>query len=285
MGMTDKFRLTKKKKQAEEDKTGHMLYDLAEHISHVNSALGLQTADYREDEELSLAIERMNNQLTHIESTLLLGQYSPSGKIQKDFNDLKKERKRLQDTVLKMGDEAAALSAEIEKNKADLESLQGTVLNQRNHISELTLQLEKAAESEQNVRQQLEQAMADCGQAQTALHKKEEAYLHTLRQFISFRDQLFAQLAYLKAEHDTGAIKTAEGMLMVLRNVFEDAGIVVLDQVGKYDSSKQYISRTIPTDNIEQNMQIKETTKEGYLFEEKLIRQQEVAVYHYKQNI
>lgn len=265
------------KKQAIKNETEDRLYDLTKHINKLNTVLNLRTVDCQKGEELSVVFERINDQLTLIEDTLLLGEYSPRGKIQDEINKFEKEQAVLQENISQMGETIDQMHEKSEKMSAEIKTLRSTEAEQKQSIKDLNVQLKEAADNEQKILLQSEQIKASHKQSQDALK-------NVLVQMISYRDQLFAQLDYAKTEHDAKAIKIIKGMLMILKSVFEDAGIVILDQAGKYDSAKQYISRTIPTDNIEQDMQIKETTKEGYLFGEKIIRQQEVAVYHYKQN-
>ena len=262
----------RKIRQKEIVDAGRMVNESIGHVNEINMLLDLEPMQHQEGGDVSLTLARINNQLSHIAGVLMLGQYSPQGELRKKMQYMKDERdslqSRLQNHINEVNGQVEILSEEAKRLKEEKDAMNDT-------ISNLNRQLDMQKINCDSLKEQL----------QDAIHNEQEVRqgcLNTINHIISFRDQLFSQLGYAKAGHDEKGICIIEGIIMILGEVFRESGVVILDNSGEYDSKSQYITGTAQTDNSDLDMQIKETTKEGYLFEGKLIRQQEVVVDRYE---
>lgn len=266
--MLDLFSNRKKRPQEIVD-AERMINESIEHVNGINLLLDLEPMQHQEGGDISFTLARINNQLSNIANVLRLGQYSPQGELRKKMQYIADERdslqSRLQNRINEMNGQIEKLSEEAKRLKEEKNALNDSLGNLNRQLDMQKLNCDSLKE-----------------QVQEAVHREQEVRqgrLNTIRHIISFRDQLFAQLGYAKAEHDEKGSCIIEGIIAILSDVLRESGVVILDDSGKYDSKSQYITGTVQTDNMDQEMQIKETTKEGYLFEGKLIRQQEVVVY------
>ena len=260
-----------KKKQKEIVDMERMVAESIRYVNDINLLLDLEPVLHQEGADVSLTLERINNQLSNIANVLRLGEYSPQGELRRKMQCIEDEKASLnislQNHINEVSGQAEALSEEVKILKEERNTL-------KDSNSDLCKQLDMQKISSASLKEQL----------QEATHNEQEIRqdrLNTINHIISFRDQLFSQLGYAKAEHDEKGICIIEGIITILRDVLRESGVVILDNSGEYDSKSQYITGTVQTDHIDQDMQIKETTKEGYIFDGRLIRQQEVVVYRY----
>lgn len=234
--------ITRRRKRKEEaDETRRMINNSIGHINDIHGFLGLEPMPDQEETNISLTLARIDNQLSNIFHILTLGDYSPRGELQKEMRRIEDERDSLQGKLQKQIEQTDEMRRQAEE--------------QSNFIGKLNKQLDA--------------------------QKKSDAYLSTIKHMISFRDQLFSQLGYARAGDDEKGICIIEGIITILSDTLRESGVVILDQCGEYDPKSQYVSGTVQTEDRDLDMHIKETTREGYLLDGKLIRQQEVVVYRY----
>lgn len=107
----------------------------------------------------------------------------------------------------------------------------------------------------------------------------EEKPSATAQELIKLRDWV------LLAKHGDGEEKASEGVLdgiyERLGGILEKEGIIAFQAVGKFNYERQKIVSTQVTDDSSQEDLIYDTVRPGYLFNEILIRPQEVIVYTY----
>lgn len=276
--MLERFSNGRKKQNttAEAEKT---VWETVRKINDINGLLELDTMQLREGEEIVFTLSRVNDQLSDIADALLRGQYAPQGELQRRMRRLEDEKAKSREEANKEGARAEALSGRIEGLRREKEDLSDQLNRQKKDGDSLREQLREAECNGKEYLRRAQRGEEEVKRLQEAYQKKEKGHLNTIRHMISFRDQLFSQLGYARASGDEKGIRIIEGILTILGDALRESGVTILDQAGEYDSKRQYIAGTAHTDNTARDMWIKETTKEGYLFEDKLIRQQEVVVF------
>lgn len=273
--------LNKKGKMSIDDES--MLNDCIMHINEISVLLGQENIVCMDD-DIPSTIDKLHDQLSLITALLSEGQYLPRGEIQNKIERLENSESQLQTKLQEAQKQTEDLSGKIIDLTRENSDLCQQVAEMKNKLGDSQILLEQANIDKQQMRCQLEEKKIYSDQMEKVVHKREENFVNLCNSVISFRDQLFAQLTFAEAEQNPQAIDIIKGIIILSRGVLEENNIEILDQGGVYDREVQYIAGSVSADRKEQDMQIKETVKEGYRFESKLIRQQEVILQRFCQD-
>lgn len=106
----------------------------------------------------------------------------------------------------------------------------------------------------------------------------------TIRNIIAMRDNLLISRDFIRenSSQDKTALKVVENQLKETGNILNKMGVEILENEGLFDSSKQTIVDTRTTNEPSLNNKIAEIFRPGYIYEDSIIRGQEVIVYIYE---
>ncbi len=99
----------------------------------------------------------------------------------------------------------------------------------------------------------------------------------TAKDLMGLRDSILAA----KIAGIASASDVLEGMYYQLGQILENEDVISFEDTGMFDSTKQKIMGTEMSDDSSKNDTICSTIRPGYLFQEKVIRPQEIIVYTY----
>lgn len=257
----------------------NLLSDLTGRINQLEILLGQEPLTFGNCEDAF-------SELDNIIGSLNEGKYLPETEWDRKVNELE-IRLANQQMLLEKADEDKEIllsdkrkSEQVEKDLVcRVSELEKELSSSGRNIEELQNQLKQMLENEKQLRRQLSDI-----KDRTAGRSRETNFVNLCNSVVGFRDQLFSQQKYAEAEHDEAALKIIGGIIILSRSIMEDNHIRILDGEGKYESALQCIAGVCATETESMDMQIKETVREGYMYEGKIIRQQEVLVYRFDGN-
>ena len=143
-----------------------------------------------------------------------------------------------------------------------------------NRIEELERQLFEA-QAAQVCTEQAEVKQAMTYEKDIEDHELEKR-LKLIQGIIKFRDQL---LLFRDNTEDEGTAKLISNLYREVGRILSSNGVEMLNRGGDFSPDSQVAADTIATDQAELFNKIESTFRDGYIFEGKMLRPQEVIVY------
>lgn len=164
------------------------------------------------------------------------------------------------------------LNREINLNKTELSSLQSQVdeIKQQNCLSEKTCD---------NLQNEL-LSLKDKYESDTRSLKRQ--YLDNIMLLITFRDGILMKEGLAESQGEQKLQSMLASLMIETANILEKNQVIILDQKGVFDSSKQIVVDIVETTEEALQNTIAQVFRPGYSFEDEMIRPQEVVLYKYK---
>lgn len=202
------------------------------------------------------------------------GQCEEAKQANKRCSRLEEERRQTQETLDRQEEAYQRLeetNGQLEKKLAEL----------RAEMEQKDQALENAERQRLSLESKLKAEKMHRSQAESDARAQEAAFVELCGSLIRFRDQLWIQRDYAQKDQSDEVVRAISSTLALCRSVLEEAGVEVLDGGGTFDMKRHHTVETVITDDPVLDWQIQRTVKEGYAFQSKLIRQQDVSVFRY----
>lgn len=203
--------------------------------------------------------------------------------IQLQYSQANKQRRHLEEKMRQIREALDQREEAYQRLEETNGQLERKLVELRAEMEQKDQALENAGQQRLTLESKWKAEKMHRSQAESDAQTQEAAFMELCVSLIRFRDQLWIQRDYAQRDQSDEIVSAVSSTLALCRSVLEDAGVEVLDGGGTFDMKRHYTAETVITDDPALDWQIQRTVKEGYVFQDKLIRQQEVAVFRYTQ--
>lgn len=261
--------------ESDEQELSEAVESLRCQIERLLTLFGTRTEPVPQTPQQTTAMQMhiLESYLSVVESAIQ-GQCDQAEQVNRRCSRLEAERQQIREALGQQEEAYQRLEKTNEQLEKDLMELRAK-MEQKNQA------LENAERQRLSLESKLKTEKTHRSQAENDAQAQEAAFMELCGSLIRFRDQLWIQRDYAQKDQSDEVVRAVSSALALCRSVLEEAGVEVLDGGGTFDMERHHTVETVITDDPALDWKIQRTVKEGYAFQGKLIRQQDVSVFRY----
>lgn len=167
----------------------------------------------------------------------------------------------------------------------NLKELQGEISSLKEQMTLYQSQIQEMEKQKRQVEEERKKLRSDLAQLieqQNELRLVKKQHLDNIMSLISFRDSILMMEGLAESQGEAKLQSAMDSMLKGTANLLEKSQVIILDQMGPFDSSIQTVVDIQETADETLHNTVVSVFRPGYRFNDEMIRPEEVVLYKYK---